>query len=210
MNELYYHEEALELLPWYVNGTLSDAEHVGVERHVRSCLPCRVALQEQYQLAELLKQQPTVPLSAEGGFEQLLAQIDAQRRPPPRRISEPSARRLVRLATVTALAASLAVAAWLLTLSRDSSRDAPYVTATQSNDGAVEIDVVFAAQVAEADKRALIREIGEVVGEPSATGRYRVRLSAADAGRTEELVERLRSDARVRFAARAYSSAQTP
>ena len=208
MNKLYTHEEALELLPWYVNGTLTDAEHVGVERHVHGCLPCRVALREQYHLATLLKQQPTVPLSAEGGFEQLLAEIDAARQPP-RRISE-RARWLARAATVTALAASLALAAWLVTLDGDSRRDATFVTTTRPDGGGVEIDVVFAAQVAEADKLALVRELGEPIGEPSIAGRYHVRLVDADTERAEEIIARLRADPRVRLVARAYSGEQDP
>jgi anti-sigma factor RsiW len=209
VSKLYAHAEALELLPWYVNGTLSDAEHAGVERHIRGCLPCRVALQEQCHLAALLKQQPTVPLSAESGFERLVAEIDAQRQPRRHDIGS-RAPRLARFATVAALAASFALAAWLVTLGTDSSPDATFVTATQSGAGAVEIDVVFVAEVSETDKRALIREIGGNVGEPNSIGRYRVRLVDRDADRAEEIIAHLRSDARVRFAARAYSSEQQP
>jgi hypothetical protein len=208
LNRLLSHEEALELLPWYVNGTLSDAEHSGVERHVRSCLPCRVAMQEEYHLAALLKQQPTVPLSADGGFEQLLAEIDAAHRP--RRIFGSRTSRFARFATVAAIAASLAVAAWLLTLRGDSRREATFVTATGPASGNVEIDVVFVADVADADKQALIREIGGAVGEPSDVGRYRVRLTAADTANVDAIVARLRADARVRFAGRAYSNEQAP
>lgn len=205
MTKLYTHDEALALLPWYVNGSLSDAEHSGVERHVRTCLPCRVALQEQHHLAALLKQQPTVPLSADGGFERLLAKIDAQ--PPQLR---PGVQRLTRLATVTALAASLALAAWLLTLGTSSRDDATFVTATQTASDDLEIDIVFAAEVREADKQALIQEIGETMAGPSDFGRYRVRLTEENSARVDAIVERLRADARVRFAARAYSGGQDP
>jgi hypothetical protein len=208
VTKLYTHEEALALLPWYVNESLSDEEHSGVERHVRTCLPCRVAMQEQYHLAALLKQQPTVPLSADGGFERLLAEIDGQR--PRLRVFKPRVLRLTRLATVTALAASLALAAWLLTLGTDSRRDATFVTATQTASDDVEIDIVFAAEVPDADKQALIREIGDVVAGPSDFGRYRVRLAAENAARADVIVERLRADARVRLAARAYSGEQDP
>jgi hypothetical protein len=209
VSRLYAHAEALELLPWYVNGTLSEAEHAGVERHIRGCLPCRVALQEQCHLAALLKQQPTVPLSAEGGFERLLAEIDARRRPQRDGLGW-RAPRLGRLVPFTALAASLALAAWLVTLGTDSSRDATFVTATQPGNGAVEIDVVFAAGVSEADKSALIREIGGVAGQPSSVGRYRVHLTDASTDRAAEIIARLRADARVRFAAPAYTSEQQP
>jgi hypothetical protein len=209
VSKLYTHDEALELLPWYVNGTLSDAENSGVERHVRTCLPCRVAMQEQHHLAALLKQQPTVPLSADGGFEELLARIDKTHRPQ-HGVFGARAPRLARWAAVSALAASVAVAAWLVILGTESTRETTFVTASQSASDSVEIDIVFAAGVPEADKQALVREIGDVMGEPSDIGRYRVRLTGENRSRADEIVVRLRGDARVRFAARAYSGEQAP
>lgn len=209
MSKLYTHDEALELLPWYVNGTLSDAEHSGVERHVRTCLPCRVAMQEQQHLAALLKQQPTVPLSADGGFEKLLATIDNTQRPQHGMFGM-RAPRVARWATVTALAASVAVAAWLVILGTDSIREPQFVTASQPVSDNVEIDVVFAAEVSVADKQALLREIGDVMGDPSDIGRYRVRLTEENRARADEIVARLRSDTRVRFAARALSGEKAP
>ena len=209
MNKLCTHDEALELLPWYVNGTLSSAERSRVEQHVRTCLPCRVAMHEQAHLAALLKEQPIVPLSADGAFDRLLAEIDKKQRPA-RSTLGPHAPRLGRLTTVIALAASLAIAAFLVTLGPESTREATFVTATQSASEGVEIDIVFAAQVPEADKHALMREIGEVMADSSDIGRHRVRLSEQDRDRVDEILARLRGDSRVRFAARAYSSRQAP
>jgi anti-sigma factor RsiW len=209
VSELYTHEEALELLPWYINGTLSDTEHSAVERHVRTCLTCRIALQEQNRIAALLKQQPTVPLSADGGFEALLARIDKAQRPE-LGLFGMRAPRLARLATATALAASIALAAWLVILGTDSSREATFVTASQSATGNVEIDVVFAPEVPEADKHALIREVGGVMSGPSAVGRYRVRVAEENHADADAIIARLRADERVRFAARAYSDEQAP
>ena len=209
----YPHEKAFELLPWYVNGTLSDAEHREVERHMRNCLPCRVALLEQRHLATLLKEQPTVPLSAEGGFERLLAEIDASRQSARRAAGQRALRlpRLARFAAAAALAASLVVAAWLVTLRSDSRREATFVTATQPGGAHAEIDIIFADNVSAADHLALIREIkGVTIDGPSDVGRYRVRLTEGEPGRIDGVIERLRGDARVRFAAPAYSNGQQP
>ena len=212
MSNFYTHEKAFELLPWYVNGTLSDADLGDVERHIRNCLPCRVALLEQRHLATLLKEQPTVRLSAEGGFERLLAEIDASRQSARRAPRQRALRlpRLARFATAAALAASLVLAAWLVTLGGDS-REATFVTATQPGGANAEIDVVFAENVSAADHLALIREInGVTIDGPSDVGRYRVRLTEADADRIDGIIARLRGDARVRFAARAYSTGEQP
>jgi anti-sigma factor RsiW len=194
----------MELLPWYVNGTLSDVEHAGVDRHIRNCLPCRIALQEQYQLEALLKQQPTVPLSAEPAFDRLLHEIDTARR---RVTPFPSA--WGRLAAVTALAAGLAIVAWLATIGGDATREAAFVTATQPSSESVELDIVFAEGVSEAELRAIVREIGGVMtGGPSSLGRYRVRIGVDEqtSRGVEDVLERLRNDARVRLAARALSA----
>ena len=39
------HSEAVELLPWFANGTLDSAERAGVERHLTQCIACRHELQ---------------------------------------------------------------------------------------------------------------------------------------------------------------------
>jgi len=48
------HQEILELLPWYLNGTLESEEHKKIELHLQSCSSCRHELEEYEGLQGLL------------------------------------------------------------------------------------------------------------------------------------------------------------
>ncbi len=194
------HERAAELLPWLVNGTLAPAERELVERHVKTCLPCRAALRAEQRLAALVQAQPTVPVSASEGFERL-----SERIPKPRRHASRHAPWLL------ATAAALALAAWLAV---DVARPPPapeFATLSSANAPArgARIDIVFAAETAETDVRDVVRELGgSIVDGPNAVGRYTVALPApvAAPGELDALLERLGRDPRVRFAARSFAT----
>jgi anti-sigma factor RsiW len=222
MSKPLLHEEALELLPWFVNGTLAGAEHAAVEQHVRSCLPCRAALQEQLQLQTLIKQQPTVRLSPDAGFADLMRQVDdsAHSRFGPgfRQWHRSLANAFVpwtrRAVTIAVLIAGLALTSWLLTSRYSNPEQGPYATSSDSTSGsAALIDIVFADGVTENEMRSLVREInGTIVAGPSDIGRYTIRL---DAGVTNgeslrHVIERMQLDRRVRFAGRAFPQAAKP
>lgn len=210
MSRAFKHEEAFELLPWFVNGTLAEAEHTGVAQHVRNCLPCRSAVQEQRRIASLIKKQPTVRLSAEPGFERLIHEIAPERVRP---AGGPPKKWLQHLATAAGLVVGFGVAAWLVTLGQDPVRDAAFVTATSSPAPVFELDIVFAPEVSETELRALVRDIdGVMTGGPSAVGRYRVRFEGDERGPRDidEVLGRLRSDERVRIAARAFTPEREP
>ena len=69
------HDQAFELLPWLVNGSLAAGERDAVEEHLRSCLPCRRELKMQRHLHEALRAQAAVHLSPHSGFETLTRQL---------------------------------------------------------------------------------------------------------------------------------------
>lgn len=215
MTKSFTHDEAFELLPWFVNGTLSDTEHVGVDRHIRTCLPCRIALQEQYQLQALLEEQPTVPLSAEPAFDRLLQEIGESRWRRVQRtrpwISLPRFLPSVSRHAVTAavLIISLGLASWLATTSFDGDAESEFATLSAGSGSRFDLDIVFVDGIAESELRALIRDIdGAITGGPSDIGRYRVRVgtSAGDRADVDAVLQMLRSDQRVRFAGRALSN----
>ena len=72
------HEDLELLLPWYVNETLSPAEHEAVSRHIAECAECRehVTLLEQVQ--EEAVRSSAVPIM-QSDFDAVLKAIDSQR-----------------------------------------------------------------------------------------------------------------------------------
>lgn len=71
------HQEAWELLPWYVTHTLEPVEQEQVEAHVRQCKACSRELQAQRSLASFVHHStaPSVPPTA--ALEKVMARIEA-------------------------------------------------------------------------------------------------------------------------------------
>ena len=70
------HEESIELLPWLVNGSLSDSERGAVEAHTDSCIVCRRELAELEALQESIQAPAFVVPSPD--MRRINARIDAQ------------------------------------------------------------------------------------------------------------------------------------
>lgn len=70
------HEESIELLPWFVNGSLSASERGAVEAHAESCIVCRRELAELEALQESI-QAPAFAVPAPD-MRRINARIDAQ------------------------------------------------------------------------------------------------------------------------------------
>ena len=212
------HREVLDLLPWYVNGTLPEPHRARVEAHLRECLPCHAALREERKLSGLLLDQDVVPLGPSHGLNALLDRIDRRRR---------SARPAARIAPWIGygLAAGIGggiVWTWLAIVPVGGTVDGEFATlsatpgspAAQSTTAAAatpatatpRIDVVFAADPNAAQLEAFGEEIGAtLVAGPSEIGRYTFALNAAAPAGIEPLLETLRRDPRIRFAGRNYA-----
>src|SRR5215831_1323709 len=72
------HAEVWEMLPWYVNGTLSDHERASVEAHLVTCAACQAELARCHDLAAAVR------VAAADGWEpsaehfaRVLARLDA-------------------------------------------------------------------------------------------------------------------------------------
>lgn len=74
------HEMVWELIPWYVNGTLSRAEKAAVESHCRECEACSVEIERQRGLAEGVAALEPVETSVSRNFEALRVQIESEKR----------------------------------------------------------------------------------------------------------------------------------
>lgn len=193
MSDAMNHDRAFELLPWLANGTLEAEEHDRVESHVRSCLTCRAELKEQRTLHALVREHPTIHLSAEQSF----AQWD-----------RPRFRRAPSIAAAAAVAvAAIGAGIWFGGLSDfETAPDYRSLSIDTGRDG-IHLDIVFADGTTEEQMRGLLEELeGTIVSGPSTLGRYTVRLerSGLDDSEVDDVVRSLLVDERVRFAGQSF------
>lgn len=71
------HQEAWELLPWYVNGTLAGDERRAVDEHLERCPLCRGELAANEELALAVRRAAEAPAAADDRLGRLLARLDA-------------------------------------------------------------------------------------------------------------------------------------
>ena len=203
MTERSTHEDVIELLPWFVNGTLGEQEAALVEAHVHECVRCFSLLQQERQLHGLLSAESSTPIaSAVHGFERLRPKLE----PDARRAREEAGRRW-RSPEGFALAAGLAALA-VAVIIWERFDNAPPVDAgefeTLSAPTAATsrtVDIIFAPALMETEMRILLQSVGAViVNGPTDIGRYTIRIDQSPDGlEPDAVVERLRADPRVRF-----------
>ena len=70
-------QKALELLPWYVNGTLEGEERELVARQVLASLTCRKELERLRRLHQLIQRDDAEAAATDREFERLMARIHA-------------------------------------------------------------------------------------------------------------------------------------
>lgn len=199
------HEKIVELMPWYVNDTLTGPERADVERHIRECLPCRAALRAEQRLRRLVSTQDDVPVGVGHGVSDLIRKIDSGTRTP---------LWLRPQLGVAGAFAFIVIAGWLVLAnpSPDSpeadSPSAPFRTLTDGGAAAANrIDIVFAETVSTSETGELIESFGaRLIGGPSELGRYTIAIDAASEDEIAALIDRLGQDPRIRFVGRSYSS----
>ncbi len=191
--------KALELLPWYVNGTLKGEERELVSRQVLASLTCRKELERLRHLHQLIQRDDAEAAATGRAFERLMARINA---------SDVSPRSRARHAgrqvawTPFALAASLAAAVsvllwWEATVPSTSPRSYETLTSTQPADpGAAGLRVVFAPGVTESERLQLLASHGLTIAEPP-TDDGVVTLLFTDGTDRAAIIAALRQDPRI-------------
>ncbi len=71
------HEAALELLPWFVNGSLSAAESAAVEQHLHACPDCRKQVRQLKTVTRQVADAAPVWKPSAAHFAGIMAGIDA-------------------------------------------------------------------------------------------------------------------------------------
>lgn len=180
---------ALELLPWYVNGTLTGREREEVGCMLRSSLTCRLEYTRLMRLQEIMQQDDPEHAATDRAFERLMSRIHRQRRW--------HGLTLWHAAAVVLVACGLALM-WNLD-PRSTSQD--FETLTTPGDaapGTTRIRVVFVSVVPEDARRELLASHGlEMAAPPSPEGVYTIAVPAGADARA--ISDALRADARVEF-----------
>jgi len=83
------HKQVQELLPWYLNGTLSERERAAVGKHLASCSLCRQDLADWQAISGPLAAQP-VPRVPAGALAALFNRLDTVPHPAPHPVWQPA------------------------------------------------------------------------------------------------------------------------
>ena len=191
-----FERKALELMPWYVNGTLEGEDRELVRSQVLASLTCRKELERLRRLQQLMKHDDAEAIVTDRAFESLMARIRASETAD----ASPTGRRgVMRLAMAASLVAAATGLAWWWAAAPVTA-PAPYetLTTTQPAGAAVRLHVVFEPGVAETERRALLAGHRLTpVAPPSAEGVYSLRFP--DDVDQAAIVAALREDPRIRL-----------
>lgn len=184
------HQESIELLPWYVNGTLKPQERARLESHLKDCVECQRELQRTQSLsAAVVETAERVPEPPPFLFTRAAARVEEYER-------EKAGRRwwFARAVMVAQFALILSLGAVLL------NRERVFTTASGTSRGS--IMVVFQDGVSEQTLRRVVLDMrGSIVSGPSALGLYSIQVPRSED--VDKLLENLRQNHGViRFAAR--------
>ncbi|MDH3420794.1 MAG: zf-HC2 domain-containing protein [Gammaproteobacteria bacterium] len=205
-----HHETVVELLPWFVNGTLGEPETALVETHVHECVQCFSLLQQERQLHDLLSEESSSMISsAAHGFERLRPRLEPEAVLFGKRSTSWWGR-----AEGLALAAGLAALA-VTVLVWQRSDEAPMLGAGEfetlsqpATAASLTVDIIFSPELPETEMRSLLQANGAIiVNGPTELGRYTIRIDrTAETLELDAIIEQLRNDPRVRFVGPSFIS----
>jgi anti-sigma factor RsiW len=217
------HQECWELLPWYVNGTLTGRDLDVVTGHLAGCAACAAEVTRCRDLAVTVVSGSSgmEPARSAERLARVLARIDAietagagsprwrerlrERLDGLRELfqSTPAPARWALAVQGALVVLLVAVSAWQLALSANS----PYHTLASGTQepgrGQAKIHVVFNENTTEREIRTLLEQLGgRIVDGPSTVGAYTVQVPvpAAAADRVASVLGSLRADPKVRLA----------
>jgi len=214
------HGESWDLIPWLVNGRLSDAERAAVEAHLPDCEQCRREVDAQRHLREAIAEDNRIDCVPSASLQRLWVRIDAgeseegalrpepnSRRSPVQRRPDPwvGTRWLVAAVVVEAIGLGIFGAAWLSSSASQPTPTAEYRTVTSPAGappaGAV-VRAVFAGGLTLAEMQNLLRDAGlRIVSGPTEAGVYSLApAQPMDATHVAGALARLRAAHGVRFA----------
>jgi Putative zinc-finger len=207
------HEVISTLMPWYVNGTISELDRQKVDSHLRACAACREELLQERCVYEGVGTEVEVGYISRPSLKRLNVVLDgiaagAQRLRAPPRAERRSPRSMPRTGLMAASVAALGLAVGLLvadrwTQLRAQQQQSDYYTVTTAVARPPDevVRAVFAPNVTLVELKAILDEAQlKIVSGPSEAGVYSL---AATSGRPVNVsLGLLRQHATVRFAER--------
>lgn len=187
-------DEALDLLlPWYVNGTLEDAERRQVEAYLERSSHARDEVELLRALRQQVKDEAIESSPGELGLQRLKRQMKQE-------AAQPQDRMAGRTITVASFWRPLAVAACLVVMVQAGimvglggfgTTDGGVTTATGGSPAVLQ--VTFAPEATEQQIRDLLQQAGASIADgPTALGVYNLRLVDAE-GSVDEALATLRA-----------------
>lgn len=185
------------LLPWYLTGTLKEAERQAVDDHLAVCADCRAELAQLTRLQAPMKtafvEETTPELRIQ---QQVMSRIQAEE--PPTHPASPTRsagnaaesveqwfRRLFAPRWIPALAATLLIGQLVLllwTAGEQTALPPRAITSRAIQSASTRILLVFQESVPEARIRATILALnGRLVDGPTADGRYTIEIPSTQA-----------------------------
>jgi hypothetical protein len=192
---------ALELLPWYVNGTLEGDERELVGRQVLASLTCRKELERLRRLHQLMQRDDAEAVATDRELDRLMARIRASDASPR---SAAAVGRLGFPWMPYALAASVAASVSALLWWETRMPSAPphtYETLTNpapAGVAATRLRILFAPGVTGAEQRELLDSHGLTAVGPAAADGVVTLAFPGDADRAA-IVAALKQDPRIQF-----------
>jgi len=216
------HQKVWDLLPWYVNHSLDPAEQDIVNMHVKTCITCRIELNQQQQVLAKIQQTDLLQQVSQISFAQLKRKIEEQpklntfsKHNEPKKEPKLFLRQFPSFLKYTALAASLLLLA--LPFMSNSLMDQSKLTGdyrTLANSIAGEqsnnrIHIVFADPSNSKQIEAILDNVsGHIVKGPSQHGVYEVQIGnqQTDSQEVKNAISYLRKNTLVIFAELVHGS----
>lgn len=204
------------LLPWYANGTLSEADRATVSTHLQECPSCRTELDELVRVGNQIKQAVSAgPMPSTGLAQTVFSRVrqDAQqgqeevRRTSPV-ITEPSTLmanidRWLRnlfvpqwapILVVTLLVAQLGILLWTVSQPIPSVDVGGSITSRGLESPTARLRVEFQPAASMQQIQALLQDMrGRVVDGPDAEGAYIMEIPASDSAAVVQRLQALQS-----------------
>lgn len=206
------HEAVFVLLPWYVNGSLTEQEQRQVDAHLRVCLVCRKEMAAQRRLAQHVRHEAALAISPTPSFERLLARIQREQAAAPRQprhaagVSRWLAAWFGKGAWVAVCASAVlfGVAAWQI-LPPDAAATATFHTVADRGSlqayRRADLRVLFDPQMPAATRDALLHSLdAQLVDDTDAAGLVTVRLPDRQGAGLPQALAQLRAHPAVLFA----------